>query len=105
MAKIGTFKKQNDGRLTGTINTLTIRATVELAPTERQDSNDPDFRAWGYARFLARSAARGICRGLSPAPGGHGAGLPNRGLHHAGDRRVLRRTPLHRQSGGALPRA
>lgn len=46
MAKTGTFKKQNDGRYTGTINTLTIRATVELVPTERQDGNGPDFRAW-----------------------------------------------------------
>lgn len=46
MAKIGTFKKQNDGRFTGTINTLTIRVTVELVPTERQEGNGPDFRAW-----------------------------------------------------------
>jgi uncharacterized protein (DUF736 family) len=46
MAKIGTFKKQNDGRFTGTINTLTIRSAVELVPTERQEGNGPDFRAW-----------------------------------------------------------
>jgi uncharacterized protein (DUF736 family) len=46
MAKIGTFKKQNDGRFTGTINTLTIRAAVELAPVEAPDGNDPNFRAW-----------------------------------------------------------
>jgi|GEM_PF-5338587 len=46
MAKIGTFKKQNDGRFTGTINTLTIRAAVELVPVERQEGNGPDFRAW-----------------------------------------------------------
>jgi Uncharacterized conserved protein len=46
MAKIGTFKKQNDGRFSGSINTLTIKAAVELVPVEAQDGNGPNFRAW-----------------------------------------------------------
>ena len=44
--KIGTFTKQNDGRFRGSINTLTLRGTVDIVPVDLPGENTPDFRVY-----------------------------------------------------------
>jgi len=54
MATIGTFTKQ-DGRFTGTINTLTLKAKTSFEPVEKTDEKSPDFRV--YANSVEIGAA------------------------------------------------
>jgi uncharacterized protein (DUF736 family) len=46
MATIGTFTQQQNGGFAGSINTLTVKAKVTLAPVEKTSDNAPDFRVY-----------------------------------------------------------
>ena len=53
MATIGTFSKSDAG-YTGSVKTLTLDVKAQLRPTEKTDSNGPDYRIFsGQTEFGA----------------------------------------------------
>jgi uncharacterized protein (DUF736 family) len=51
MATIGTFKKDGAG-FTGTLQTLTLTASITFEPAEKKNGNAPDYRVFHHTEAL-----------------------------------------------------
>lgn len=54
MAQIGTFTRQENGSLNGTIRTLTLNVKATIRPSDKDNDKAPDFRVFaGTVEFGA----------------------------------------------------